>query len=148
MMIKRLRVIGLMMMCIMALTAILSGCGNDKVQTIALQQVRLESASSLIDSGKAPFKEKTFSAPNELALFKKVLDEAEPMEGKLDYAPMFNVEVTFVDGGSKQYYMAIDRSEKLRGLLVDAANSEQGYTIDIALSGELSKLIYGDVTGG
>ncbi|MBD3919670.1 hypothetical protein H8B09_12975 [Paenibacillus sp. PR3] len=139
----RLRLNGLLFVCIIALTTVLSGCGNEKSQSIALQQVRLESTSSLIDSGKAPFKEQTFSAPNELVLFKRMLDEAEPREGKLDYAPMFNVEVTFVDGGSKQYYMAIDPSAELRGLLVEAADSEQGYTIDTKQSSELSRLIYG-----
>jgi len=137
--------IGLVMVCITALTVALTGCGSMKAKSIALQQVRLESTSWFIESGRAPFKEKIFNAPDELALFKKALDEAEPMEGKLDYAPMFNVEVTLVDGASKLYYMAIDRSTKLRGLLVEASNSGQGYTIDSALSGEMSRLIYGDV---
>lgn len=139
---------GFLLIVILVMSSfLLSGCGSEKEQSTALQRVHLESMQWLTESGRAPFKEKSFDAPNDLALFKRALDESEPMNAKLDYAPMFDMTVTYVDGTSERYNLNIVQDANVRGLLVKDADTSQGYTIDMELSSELSKVIYGAVAG-
>lgn len=126
------------------LLLILVGC--NKVDETAIQSIRLECADLCKDgeSSQMPFTEKTFEDADEIKIFERAMNKAEKMNDELDYGTYFLMYVSYEDGSQKKYVLNISNSEKegIKGLLVDTADSGQGYSIPEELHNELRILIY------
>ncbi len=122
----------------------LIGCNSFNGEEI--KSIRLECADLCADKGltAAPFTERTYQDASEIKRFERAIDKAEKMSGDLDYGVYFLMYVTYKDASEKKYVLNIVNSEKegIQGLLVDTADSMQGYSIPEAQHDELRKLIY------
>jgi hypothetical protein len=105
-------------------------------------KIRLECAELCEQMDKSPFKEKVINDGHEIKAFMEAIKQAQPIMGKLDYGADFRMYVSFSDGSEKQYVLNIADDEKSAGLLVDMADSEQGYTIPKENAKVLSAIIY------
>ncbi|RCW46458.1 hypothetical protein [Paenibacillus prosopidis] len=118
----------------------LLGCNAVKEKEIL--NIRLECADLCKQMEKPPFTEKTFEDTDEIKTFVKAINKAKKMNGELDYGVLFLMHISFKDGSQKKYVLNITKEEGGTGLLVDTADSGQGYEIPEGLHNELSKIIY------
>ncbi|MDQ6420198.1 lipoprotein [Paenibacillus sp. LHD-117] len=118
----------------------LAGCGNKGENEIV--SIRIECAEICKSMGSPPFTEKTFKAINEIKAFQRAIEKAEKMDGVLNYGVMFYMTVSYQDDTKQKYVLNVSDEEGSRGLLVDAANSSQGYEIPEEQAEELARLIY------
>lgn len=95
-------------------------------------------------SANPPFHEKTFSGAAQIETFRLAIKEAKAIAGVLDYGAIFHMDVVYDDGSKKSYTLNVDDDPVSTALLVNAARSEQGFTISKERTEELRKIIYGD----
>lgn len=137
----RIRILGI---CFI-LVFLLVGCtklGEPEITSIKL--VCADLCNDDQENPEAPFVERTFEDTAQLRIFERAMDKAEKMSGEIEYVVYFRMYVSYEDGSQKEYVLNISSSEKegITGLLVDSADSGQGYTIPEAQHNELRTLIY------
>ncbi len=118
--------------------------GNIRFEVTGEQwlSVDLECSDMCMRMSEVPFTKRRFDVPNELAQFEAVLEQAERMEGILDYGIMYIMHVTQSDGTQKQYVLNVSDEDNTTGLLVDLDVSEVGYSIPKELHQQLREMIY------
>lgn len=137
----RIRLLG---MCFI-IAVLLVGCS--KIGEAEITSIKLVCADLCNDdqeNPEAPFVERTFEDTAQLRIFERAMDKAEKMSGEIEYVVYFRMYVSYEDGSQKEYVLNISSSEKegITGLLVDSADSGQGYTIPEPQHNELRTLIY------
>lgn len=107
--------------------------------------IKLECADLCRKMKEPPFSTKILNSEhvNELKIFEDALGKTKKMQGKLDYGVMFFIYLSFANNTQKKYVLNVDNEDGRTALLVDTANSGQGYIIPIAQTNELRKIIYG-----
>ncbi|WP_028608390.1 hypothetical protein [Paenibacillus harenae] len=119
----------------------LVGCSTGEEKDI--QEIRLECTELCQQLEKPPLQEKVVTDADEIDIFKKAINRAVKMGGELDYGVMFFMHLSYTDGTKQKYALNITREAGQSGLLVDTANSGQGYIIPEDISEALSEIIYG-----
>ncbi|MBB6633623.1 hypothetical protein [Cohnella thailandensis] len=90
-----------------------------------------------------PFDKKVYEDRASIALFAKAVNQAEKMEGELDYGAIFLMTFRMKDGSSSEYHFNIANTDSPQnGLLLKLPNTSQGYRISQATSEKLKKIIY------
>ena len=114
---------------------------SSKVLSIKLECV---DACENTKNTPVPFTEKTFVNKDEIRTFVQAINQADKLNGELDYGVLFFMHLSFKDGHEKKYVLNVGNSEKkgTKGLLVDTVDSGQGYSIPEKWHEELRKLIY------
>lgn len=124
----------------------LSGCkvvtNEVDVNKIDITAIKLECLELCKQKGNVAFSVKMIEDHKELEIFAQAINKAEKLQGILDYGALFGMEVLYKEGTPKKYILNIEKDFGAKGLLVEATNSSQGYTISEELSFELSKVIY------
>jgi len=120
------------------------GCNSNVLNGKEIITVKLECADICKTMNTHPFTEKiiTYENVNELRIFQRAISKAEKMNGILDYGVMFYLYISFEDGTKKKYVLNVADEDGRTALLVDTADSGQGYTISKDQTDELRKLIY------
>jgi hypothetical protein len=92
--------------------------------------------------GNPPFAEKLITDSKEIKSFTETIRQADKMTGILNYGAIFNMHLSFDNGNEKLYVLNIDDKDGSNGLLVDLAQSEQGYTMTKQDTSALRAIIY------
>ena len=123
--------------------AVMIGCSN--VTAEGVKSIRLECAELCLNdqAGEPPFTDKTFDDKADIQTFVRAIDGADKMMGELDYGVYFWMVIAKADGSTQKYVLNVGRQEGTTGLLVDTAESSQGYEIAEEPTEELRQLIYG-----
>jgi hypothetical protein len=124
----------------------ISGCklqNNDNLKVKDVNNISLECIQLCLEMQNKPFSVKLFDDSDSIALFIKAINEAEKMQGILDYGAIFLMKLTLKNGNQKEYHLNIANTEKSqKGLLLKLPNTEQGYRIPEKTSKSLKELIY------
>lgn len=73
---------------------------------------------------------------------------AEMLNGMLNYGMMFRMEAAFEDGTKRSYVLNVPEKEGEKALLVDLADSGQGYSLPPKRTNELRSVIFNRQTAG
>ncbi|MFC5529748.1 hypothetical protein [Cohnella yongneupensis] len=120
------------------------GCGNNILDGKEIVEVKLECAELCKTMKTPPFSTKIVAheQADEIRAFERAIGKATKINGELDYGAMFFMYLTFEDDAQKKYVLNVADEEGTTALLVDTANSGQGYTIPKEQTNELRKIIY------
>lgn len=123
---------------------VLSGCQNAFgfinarwITEISLSQHRVEQEQ------QDPIKAKVYTEAAFIKTMAEAMNKSKKISGELDYEPEFDMVLTYGDGYTEQYYLALGEKKGYKGLLVSAEHSGQGYSIPVKNSDKLRDLIFG-----
>ncbi|GGF90578.1 hypothetical protein [Paenibacillus abyssi] len=124
----------------------MTGCGNDVLNGKEIVSIELECADLCKTMKTPPFRGNAYIFDNvdDLRIFQRAISKAVKMEGKLDYGVMFFIHLVYEDGTQKKFVLNVADEDGRTALLVDTANSGQGYEIPKDQTTELRKIIYKD----
>jgi hypothetical protein len=122
----------------------ITGCGSDVLDGKEIVTIKLECADGCKTMKTPPFTEKivTYENVEELRIFQRAISTAILMKGELDYSVMFFMYLSFEDGTQKKFVLNVADEDGRTALLVDTADSGQGYEIPKDQTTELRKIIY------
>ncbi|WP_229521505.1 hypothetical protein [Paenibacillus monticola] len=129
---------------------VLSGCQNafgfinaKWITEISLSQHRVGQEQ------QDPIQAKVYTEAAFIKTMAQAMNTSKKLSGELDYEPEFDMVLTYGDGYTEQYYLALGEQKGYNGLLVSAENSGKGYSIPVKNSDILRDLISGssDTTG-
>ncbi|KIL34999.1 hypothetical protein SD71_15060 [Cohnella kolymensis] len=120
------------------------GCNSDVLNGKEMVGIKIECADGCKTMKTPPFTEKivTYENVDELRIFQRANSKAVKMQGELDYSVMFFMYLSFEDGTQKKFVLNVADEDGRTALLVDTADSGQGYTIPKDQTNELRKIIY------
>jgi len=133
---------------ILALIMIIGNTGckfqsNDNLKVKDVRSISLECIQLCLERKSKPFSEKVFEDRKSIGLFVDAVNEAEKMQGILNYGAIFLMTLRMNDGSNKEYHFNIENTEESqKGLIIKLPNTEQGYTISEKTSKRLKELIY------
>ena len=132
----------------LSIILVASGCQfqekqNIEENNISVVSVVLTCIQVCLDTPEKPFDQKTLTDQEHTQTFTRAVEGAEKMNGILNYAAFFLMEITFSDGAVNSYHLGIGEEKGGTGLLVNLLDGHYGYTINEGMADQLSDLIYG-----
>ncbi|MBB3070040.1 hypothetical protein FHS14_003035 [Paenibacillus baekrokdamisoli] len=120
------------------------GCKSEVLNGKEIVAIKLECSDLCKKTPNAPFNQKILTDIDEIKIFERSISKAVKMKGELDYDVMFMMYVSFEDSTQKKFVLNVDDEAGRTALLVDTADSGQGYEIPKDQTNELRKIIYND----
>ncbi|WP_139997492.1 hypothetical protein [Paenibacillus paridis] len=119
------------------------GC-NEKSQDASLTNNEvLIDLVCIAHTGTNECSDRKFSDLESFELFKTAADRAVKMQGILNYAAEYTLSITFQNQITKKYHLSLGTDREMKGLLVDLANTHEGYEIPITEANKLRDLMKG-----
>jgi hypothetical protein len=126
--------------------AFVAGCSEKKQQGVPFNDKEVISISLNVNPewnyDNRSFKTKKFTDANSITFFIEAIENAEEMEGMLNYVAEFDMTVNFKDKSSEQYHLGLGVETEDEGLLVATPNTTQGYIIQKVDAKKLRGIIY------
>ncbi|QHW33060.1 hypothetical protein GZH47_21150 [Paenibacillus rhizovicinus] len=121
-----------------------AGCGSkaEVVKDQAITSITLVCADLCKELSDPPFNQKVITEVEELKTFKHAIDKAKIMQGDLDYGVVFLMSISYSDHTQQEFVLNVDNEDGRTALLVDRADSGQGYEIPPEPTSALRKMIY------
>ena len=124
----------------------MAGCSDKTQEGVPYNNKEVISVSLNVnpvwDYDNKSFKTKKFTDANSITIFVEAIENAEEMEGMLNYVSEFDMTVIFKDSSSEQYHLSLGVETEDEGLLVALANTTQGYTIQKVDAKKIREIIY------
>lgn len=131
-------------MVILFLVIGIVGCKSEDLIGKEIVAIKLVCSELCKKTPNTPFYQKILTDVDEIKIFKRSISKAVKMKGELNYGAMFMMYVSFEDSTQKKFVLNVDNEAGHIALLVDTADSGQGYEIPKDQTNELRKIIYND----
>jgi hypothetical protein len=130
---------------VVIILAFVAGC-SEKTQGVPFNNKDVIGISLNVnpewDYDNKSFKSKKFTDANSMKIFIEAFENAEKMDGMLNYMAKFDMQVNFKDKSSTQYHLSLGDNTEDEGLLVNVSNTTtQGYIIQKVDAKKLREII-------
>ncbi|RED66187.1 hypothetical protein [Cohnella lupini] len=130
-----IRIIPLMIL----LLVITTGCSEGKkAPKSSIASITLECPQSKSNQSCG---NKSFSDPRSIQVFEVALDSKVELQGELNYVAEFDMTLEMSDKTNKKYHLSLGSNRSNNALLVDQANTNQGYEIPVKNANEIRDLL-------
>ncbi|CAI6015716.1 hypothetical protein PAECIP112173_00054 [Paenibacillus sp. JJ-100] len=146
---SKIRPIGVLFLTLLVL--FITGCGSSNSDVLESKGVqRLEEKQEIpvlitLSCNQArpssPCRNVEFDRSDEIQIVTEAIFSAERMQGILDYAAEYKMNITYADGSVIRYDLSLGTDPEMQGLLVNQEDTMIGYSIPLENANQLRQVI-------